>query len=257
MNHKNIIDLEFDDHIATVILNRPPVNAINDQWIERMNQILDEVISHGHISVLHIKSALKVFCAGADLDMMNKMLNSTQGQDEMIETIRRLQTVLFRLESISMVSIAEIGGAALGGGLELALACDLRVTADSARLGLPETNLGLLPGAGGTQRLSRICGEAIASRLILGAEIIDGVEALRLGLVQWSVPDEQLTEWTQNFLQHEGALPGHALAAAKSCIAASHIEDINGYERELEETRRLHNLAETQRRVRSFLDKSR
>jgi enoyl-CoA hydratase/carnithine racemase len=156
-----------------------------------------------------------------------------------------------------MVTLAEIGGVALGGGLELALACDLRVAADSARLGLPETNLGLLPGAGGTQRLSRICGEAIASRLILGAEIINGAEALKLGLVQWSLPDDQLTEWTNDFLQHEGALPEHALAAAKSCIAASHNEDIDGYELELEETRRLHNFAETQRRVQSFLDKSR
>src|SRR5690606_39776340 len=95
--------------------------------------------------------------------------------------------VLFR-----SVSVAEIGGHALGGGLELALACDLRIGALEARIGLPEVALGLVPGAGGTQRLARLCGPALARRLILGAETLDGRTAEQIGLLHWAAPKAEL-----------------------------------------------------------------
>jgi enoyl-CoA hydratase/carnithine racemase len=151
------------------------------------------------------------------------------------------------------VTIAEIGGAALGGGLELALACDLRIAAVEAKLGLPEARLGLIPGAGGTQRLTRLCGRPAAQRLILGAEVIDGATACDLGVVQWAVPRAELRERAAELARRVAALPLGALAASKACIAAAGEPGTGGYSLELEATRRLLTEPETRRRVEAFL----
>lgn len=199
-----MVGLDIAANTAIVTLNHGPVNAINEEWIEHFNRVLDEVEAHHNVSVLHLRSTLKTFCAGADLGLMRQLLGTPEGRDAMIDVIRKIQKVFLRLETLTAVTIAEIGGAALGGGLELALACDLRVVADSAKLGLPEASLGLLPGAGGTQRLPRICGDGVARRLILGAEVIDGRQAVELGLVQWAVSDDQLTSWTADLVARLG-----------------------------------------------------
>lgn len=247
------IGLDIDGAVATVVLDRPPVNAMDAAWIERMDHVLDELAGRRDIAVVHFRSALKTFSAGADLKAMRELLATAAGRDEMVEMVGRLQRVLSRLEDMGAVSVAEIGGAALGGGLEFCLACDLRVAAATARLGLPEAGLGLLPGAGGTQRLPRICGEAVARRLILGAEIVDGELAAALGLVQWSVSADELAGWTKDLVARLGALPPQALAACKACLAASSNDAVDGYALELTETRRLHDTAETQARVSAFL----
>lgn len=252
----DVINLSIDAGIASLVLERPPVNAFNEVLIEDLNNVLDQVEAQSDLSVLHIKSALKVFSAGADLTLMRDCLETPDGRDSMIGIVRELQRVFTRIENLNVVSIAEIGGAALGGGLELALACDLRVASEPARLGLPEASLGLLPAAGGTQRLPRICGEAVARRLILGAEVVDGSEAHRLGLVHWVVPAEKLASWTAGLAARLGSMPAEALASCKRCIAAAADDLADGYELELTETRRLHDVAETQRRVESFLMKS-
>ena len=252
-----MISLDITAQVATVVLDRAPVNAINEQWIAGLNSALDRIEADGGVSVVHIKSALRAFCAGADLKLMENLLDTPDGCDAMIGVVRDIQLVLARLEAIGAVSVAEIGGAALGGGLEMALACDLRVAGENARLGLPEAGLGLLPGAGGTQRLGRITGEAVARRLILGAEVIDGREAARLGLVQWVRPDGQLAAWTAGLVARLGALPAQALAASKRCIAAARDQTIDGYALELEETRRLHDHVDTQARIRAFLAEGR
>jgi enoyl-CoA hydratase/carnithine racemase len=148
------------------------------------------------------------------------------------------------------VTLAELCGRALGGGLELALACDLRIAAQDASLGLPEPRLGLIPGAGGTQRLPRIAGVAVAKRLILGAEVINGAQAAALGVVHWAVPSSELAARARQIARDIASLPAAALAEAKACIGAQ-----NGYERELEATARLLAQDETQRRVRAFLEK--
>src|SRR5207342_2828775 len=139
-------------------------------------------------TVLHLRSAQKVFCAGADLREVRERIDAADGPDRMYAYVAGIQRLYSRIERLSQVTIAEIGGAAMGGGLELALACDLRIAAAEAKLGLPEARLGLIPGAGGTQRLTRLCGPALAARLILGAEIIDGAAAERLGAVHWTAP---------------------------------------------------------------------
>jgi enoyl-CoA hydratase/carnithine racemase len=144
----------------------------------------------------------------------------------------------------------------MGGGLELALACDLRVAAADAKLGLPEVRLGLLPAAGGTQRLTRLCGPGTAKRMILGAELIDGAEALRLGLVQWTRPHEQLAGWTRELAARLGGMPRAALGASKRCIAAERDPTCDGFAAEIAATRELYDDSETRRKVSEFLTKS-
>ena len=248
-----MIKLTIESNVATVLLDRPPVNAIDHEWVQDMDHVLEQVESRDEVSVFHLRSACKTFCAGADLAMMQELLGTDGGCEAMVNLIRELQRVLARLEKIGVVSIAEIGGAAVGGGFELALACDLRVCSETARLGLPEAGLGLVPGAGGTQRLPRVCGEAVARRIILGAEVVDGTEAARIGLVHWVLPADELAQWSRVLAARLGSLPRQALTAGKRCIAASSDESVDGFEMELEETRKLYRHDDTRQRLMSFM----
>jgi len=250
-----MIRLTFEAPVATAVLDRPPVNAIDRAFVEDLDRVLAQVESRDDVSVLLVRSACKAFCAGADISLMREMVDTDDGRDAMVGLVRDLQRVLFRLEDCGVVTLAEIGGAALGGGLELALACDLRICGESARLGLPEAALGLLPGAGGTQRLPRVCGDAVARRLILGAEVIDGAEAARLGLVHRAVPDDRLAGEARQLAGAVAAQPAQALAACKRCIGASRDGSPGGFEMELAETRRLYGLAESRERIRAFLER--
>ena len=249
-----MISLVIEVGVAIVTLCRPPVNAINEEWIVRLDRVLDEVEAAAEVKVLWIRSRERVFCAGADLALMRERFGTAAGRQQMVDMTRRLQAVYARLESLGKVSIAEIGGAALGGGFELALACDLRTVADTAKVGLPEARLGLLPGAGGTQRLTRLCGEGTSRRLILGAEVVDGAQAVALGLSHWAAPAAELETLTRSVVAPISELPAAALAACKRCIDAALDESKDGFEVELAETGLLLASDETQQRVKRFLD---
>jgi enoyl-CoA hydratase/carnithine racemase len=241
--------------VRVATLCRPPVNALDGELLTRMDDLLTEVSAEPQVSVLHIRSDQKVFCAGADLALMRSRLETPKGIDAMVEQVRRLQMFFARLEAAPVVTLAEIGGAALGGGLELALACDLRVAAADAKLGLPEVSLGVVPGAGGTQRLSSLCGSGIAKRLILGAELIDGAQAQRLGIVQWVQPRERLAEWTRELATRIADMPRDALAASKRCIHAAGDANRDGFAEELTVTRDLYGRAQTRAKVAEFLNR--
>ena len=244
-----MISLAREGPLAVATLARAPVNAIDEQWLGRLDEVLGQAEG---ATVLLLRSSQKAFCAGADLELMRSRFDSAEGRARMVDFVREIQRVFARLERLPQVTLAEIGATAFGGGLELALACDLRIAAEDARLGLPEPRLGLIPGAGGTQRLPRIAGEAVARRLILGAEVISGAQALQLGVVQWAVPAKDLPDRALALAREIAALPAAALAEAKACIGAAH-----GYEHELEATLRLLARDETQSRVRAFLEKRR
>jgi len=250
-----MISLTIEGALAIATLCRPPVNAINEEWITRLDEVLGEVERAPAVSVLWIRSAERVFCAGADLALMRTRFGTGQGRQQMVDMTRRLQAAYARLERLGQVSIAEIGGAAMGGGFELALACDLRVVSDAAKVGLPEARLGLLPGAGGTQRLTRLCGDAMARRLILGAELAIGAEAVALGIAHWMAPAAELQSFTRAVAERIGALPPHALAACKRCIDSALDAGKNGYEVELAETGLLLASQATQQRVQAFLER--
>jgi enoyl-CoA hydratase/carnithine racemase len=252
-----LISLTIDGAVATATLARPPVNAIDEAWIARLLEIVRTVEDTRSARALVVRSAEKAFSAGADLALMRSRFESEAGRAKMVEFAGAMQRAYARLEESRIVSIAEIGGAAMGGGLELALACDFRIASANAKLGLPEARLGLLPGAGGTQRLTRLCGETVAKRLILGAEVVDGSEAARLGIVQWAVPADELICRAQRLATELATLPAESLAACKRCIGAAANGDGKGYELELEATGMLLASADTQGRVRDFLEKRR
>lgn len=241
------------DGIAALTLNRAPVNAISEEWLALFNEQLDLLSVRDDWCILHIRSDQKVFCAGADLNEVRERIDDPKGADRTFAFVGAMQRLYARIEAMPQVSLAEIGGAAMGGGLELALACDLRVASSNAKLGLPEAQLGLIPGAGGTQRLTRLCGRPVAARLILGAETLDGLAARDLGVVHWAFHPADLQRQTVEIVHRIAALPIAALAASKACIAAAVEPGRGGYMDELEATRRLLTDAETKRRVDAFL----
>lgn len=240
-------------NVLRVTLDQPPVNALSRALVEALDEIAEAVSADASISVLHLRSVGRAFCAGANLDEMRVGFSGAEGLGKQLDFVRRLQQVFERIERLDAVSVAEVGGHALGGGLELALACDLRIGAIEARIGLPEVELGLVPGAGGTQRLARLCGPALARRLILGAETFDGRTAEQFGLLHWAVPRAELAARAQALVERLAQLPRTALAEAKACIDCATRPGAEGFEHELASTRRLMTDAETKRRVAAFL----
>ena len=160
--------------VAELTLARPPVNAIDDAMIAALHRALDELAAQPDAQVLHFRSEGKVFAAGADLALIQSWKDAPSPGGALSAYIDRLQGLYHRIESLPQVTLCEIAGAAMGGGYELALACDLRIAAEEAKIGLPEVGIGLIPGAGGTQRLTRLCGRGVAARVILMAEPVDG-----------------------------------------------------------------------------------
>jgi enoyl-CoA hydratase len=246
-----LIDLGISEKIATITLNRPPVNGMNDEWVMRFHEVLDVLERRSDWNVALVRSALKVFCAGADLKQLR--VRFEKPIEEQIQAGKRYQALFARIEKLPQATIAEIGGAALGGGLELAMACDLRIASSRAKLGLPEVGLGLLPGAGGTQRLTWLCGRAIALRMILAAETISGDEAARVGLINWAVEETHVAEEARSRAQRYASMPRHAVAAAKAAITAATNPGADGFAVETEGVRALLQSRETRDLVAAFL----
>jgi enoyl-CoA hydratase/carnithine racemase len=249
----DLIHLKVAERIATATLNRVPVNAFNADMFKAFHAILDDLAARGDWSVLHIRSALKVFSAGADLAEISTHFSAADKMEAAAKVTRPFQELFQRISDLPQVSLAEIGGAAMGGGYELALGCDLRVAANEAKLGLPEVGLGLLPGGGGTQRLTWIAGPAVAARVILSADTVDGNSARELGMVQWAVPRAELEAKARELAQKVAGLHPLALAACKVCLRLARDPERDGFAAETEWTGRLLGTQETQRRVGDFL----
>ena len=247
--------------VAIITMEDPPANAISDAWMTSFHAAIDELLQKADCSVLHIRSALRIFAAGSNLKQTLQRMQNPGAQSVQMARVERLQSLFDRIESLPMVTLAEIGGAAMGGGMELALACDLRMVAREAKVGLPEVGLGLVPAAGGMQRVTNLCGRVVASRLVLGAETIDGAEALTLGLVQWAVPRAELEERARETADRIAALPRDALLAAKRCLLR-HDGLGNDLDKpaallDRETSAALNTNAETLERVRAFVEKTR
>jgi enoyl-CoA hydratase/carnithine racemase len=248
-----MITTERRGAVLVATLARAPVNAIDAPLLARLDAVVDAAEADAGIAVLHVRSALKVFCAGADLALMRDCLTGPAGAEAMVDVVREMQRLFARLEAAPFVTLAEIGGAAYGGGLELALACDLRVASHEAQLALPEVALGLLPAAGGTQRLTALVGPSLARRLILGGEAVSGAEAERLGLVQWSKPAAELADWSAALAARLATRPRAALAANKRCVALAEGGFDAGFAAEIDATRALYADPQTRARVSAFL----
>ncbi|MEJ8548399.1 enoyl-CoA hydratase [Brevibacillus borstelensis] len=176
-----------EDRIAVLSVNRPPANALSHETLKELEGLLDELENDALVKAIVVTGEGRFFIAGADIKEFTEL--SPADAEEMA---RRGQKLFDRLESFPKPVIAAINGACLGGGLELAMACHIRLAAPEAKLGLPELNLGLIPGYGGTQRLPRLVGRGKATQMILASEMIGGEEALRIGLVEEVYPLDQL-----------------------------------------------------------------
>ncbi|MDF2367127.1 enoyl-CoA hydratase/isomerase family protein [Sneathiella sp.] len=240
--------------VSEIVMGNPPVNAIDNKFMSDFHAALDRVEEVG-ATVMLIRSNQKVFCAGADLKSIQQHFQTDSGIDDMITYVQLMHKLFNRLEQFPAVTIAAINGAALGGGLELALSCDLRVAASEAKLGLPEAQVGMIPGAGGTQRLTRLCGPGIASRIILGCETVDGVEAVRIGLVEKNCPRADIDIISREWADRIGKLAKPALLASKECIYAYSDSAIDGYALELEKPRITMRSQEAQDRIVAFFSK--
>jgi enoyl-CoA hydratase len=251
-----LVHTESNQGVFTVTLDRPPVNALDDALVDALHAAVQAATADPEVCVLHLRSAARVFCAGADLALMERSIRTSKGLEQMLALVARLQELAWCIEAAPLVTIAELGGAALGGGFELALACDLRIAAHEAKLGLPEAGLGLLPAAGGTQRLTRLVGPGLARRMVLGAETVDGAAAERLGLVQWAAPRAELAQLARGHAERIATLPRAAIAGAKQCIAAAQDATRDGFAEELAQTRRLYQHPVTRARIAAFLARS-
>jgi enoyl-CoA hydratase len=184
---------EREDAVGVATLNRPEaLNAMTVVMLERLEQLLELAEADASLRALVLAaSGEKAFCVGADLKSRAQEYDEGAGEDPLAEAVKR---VFRRLERLARPTIAAIQGYCLGGGLELALTCDLRVAADTAQLGLPEARVGSMPGAGGTQRLTRLVGPARAKELMFSGGRIDAAEAYRIGLVNRVVPATSLQD---------------------------------------------------------------
>jgi enoyl-CoA hydratase/carnithine racemase len=207
------VRLEVDGGIGTIRLDRPPMNALNAQVQEEIRAAAAEATDRRDVSAVVVHGGEKVFAAGADIKQMQQM-----GFTDMVDRSAALQSSLTAVARIPKPTVAAITGYALGGGLELALCCDFRVCGDNAKLGQPEIQLGIIPGAGGTQRLPRLVGPSRAKDLVFSGRFVDAAEALAIGLVDRVVaPDDVYTAARELVGRYVGG-PAYALRAAKEAI---------------------------------------
>lgn len=211
-----LVDLERrTDGVAVVMLRRPDrLNALSSAVAADLLDAVGAAGADEGVRAIVVAGEGKVFCAGADI----AELDTLDGPHGFSAFVRKLTGALDALARCPKPSVAAIHGVALGGGLELALSCDLRVAGEGARLGVPEIKLGLLPGATGTARLPRLLPKAVAKQLLLTGEPLGAADAHRLGMVNHVVPDAQVLDAAMLLAAQLAALPPLALAAAKRLV---------------------------------------
>ena len=207
------VRLDAEDGIGTIRLDRPKMNALNAAVQEEIRAAAQEATTRGDVRAVIVYGGERVFAAGADIKEMAEM-----SYPDMVRRSRELQSAFSAVAEIPKPVVAAITGYALGGGCELALCADVRICADNAKLGQPEVLLGVIPGAGGTQRLSRLVGPAKAKDMVFTGRFVDAAEALTMGLVDRVVPAAEVyptaRDWAAQFVNG----PLLALRAAKEAM---------------------------------------
>lgn len=211
------IKKEIKDGIGILTISRPQaLNALNRQLLEEIGEAVKDLEKDSSLKVFLLTGEGKAFVAGADIAAMSQYT-----QKEALEFSQLGQDVFSSLESSRLISIALINGFALGGGLELALGCDIRYASTKAKLGLPEVSLGLIPGFGGTQRLARLCGTGVASEWVYSGDMFGADEALKMGVVTKVCEAEELFNEGMRIAGSIQSRGGSALSSAKSTIRKS------------------------------------
>jgi len=210
MNYEKI-HLELSDEIAIVTIDNPKANALSRQVLSELDHAFATIRKEESVRAVILTGAGKMFVAGADISELNKLTPL-----EAVDYARFGQHLMSRIENLSKPVIAAINGFALGGGCEIAMACTLRIAADVAKFGQPEVKLGLIPGFGGTQRLPQLIGFGPALELLLTGDMIDAIEAHRLGLVNHVVPVDELMDTAKKTAKSLASVGPVALTLAKN-----------------------------------------
>jgi enoyl-CoA hydratase/carnithine racemase len=207
------VRLEVEGGVGTIRLDRPPMNAFSRQVQEELKASAEEAARRADVRSVIVYGGEKVFAAGADVKEM-----ATMSYADMAPVARRLSACFGALSEIPKPTVAAITGYALGGGMEVALGCDRRIAGDNAKLGQPEILLGIIPGGGGTQRLSRLVGPSRAKDLIYTGRMVGAEEALAIGLVDEVVAPDDVYAAARRWAEQFASGPSVALAAAKAAI---------------------------------------
>jgi enoyl-CoA hydratase len=220
----NNLLLEVENGIAVVTINRPKsLNALNSETLAELSECFSDIEKRDDVKVLILTgSGEKSFVAGADIsEMVN---NDTIGGRKMALLAK---AAFEKLENMRQVTIAAVNGFALGGGCEIAMACDIRVASENAKFAQPEVGLGTIPGFGGTQRLARLVGKGRAKELIFTTDMIDAQEAYRIGLANKVVPLAELLDKCKEMAKKIMAQSSYAVSLAKAAINAGLDVDLN------------------------------
>ena len=228
-DYKNLT-LDVADEIAVLAISRPAaLNALNSETLDELEAVLSEIEARNDIKVVILTGGpdkkgneFKSFVAGADI---SEMVNFTAPEARAFGI--KASKPFFRLMEMRQVTIAAVNGFALGGGCEIAMACDIRIASENAIFGQPETGLGIIPGFGGTQRLARLVGMGRAKEMIFTCDNIDANEAYRIGLVNKVVPTDQLMETAKSMAKKIASKGSYANAVAKAAINNGYDMDIH------------------------------
>jgi enoyl-CoA hydratase len=231
MNYENIL-ISTENNIATITINRPTkLNALNKATIQELHTAFEAAEKNDAIRVIILTgSGEKAFVAGADIaEFANFSVTegaqlAQQGQELLFDFVENLKTPV----------IAAVNGFALGGGLELAMACHFRVASDNAKMGLPEVSLGVIPGYGGTQRLPQLIGKGRAMEMIMTAGMVPADEAYRAGLVNHVVPQAELLSFCNGIAQRILKNSPTAISQAINAVNANFKDGVNGYKTEID-----------------------
>jgi enoyl-CoA hydratase len=227
-----LISTQTEDGILTITINRPEkMNALNQQVLKELALVIEQVYSDRTIKAAIITGAgEKAFVAGADISEF-----LTLSEESGRELAKKGQVIFQRIECCPKPIVAAVNGFALGGGCELAMACHFRIASDNAKFGQPEVNLGIIPGYGGTQRLTQLVGKGKAIELMMSGDMISAADALMWGLVNYVVPQADLMAKTVAILQKIKSKAPLAVSRVIKCVNAAIDKEADGYELELDE----------------------
>ena len=246
-----LVRLEVEDGVGVIRLDRPPANAFDLAMGLELQDAIREADEIDEVGAIVVHGGPRLFAAGADIKAM-----AGWGPDEVRPSVQALGDACDLLEDIGKISIAAVTGFALGGGFELALACDLRYLADDASVGQPEIRIGVIPGAGGTQRLVRLAGPGVARDLVYSGRQLEAAEAKALGLVERVMPAAEVLGAALSDARSFTEGPRQALVAAKAAIgAAIRTPGAEGFRTERELFLRLFGTPDQREGMRAFLEK--
>ncbi|MCL4120464.1 UNVERIFIED_CONTAM: hypothetical protein GTU68_040052 [Idotea baltica] len=252
MSYKNLI-IDYDDNFAIITINRPKkLNALNSETIQELHEAFKELDAEKEtLAIVLTGSGEKAFVAGADISEF-----SDYSVEEGADLAAKGHRLVFDfIENLSTPVIAAVNGFALGGGLELAMACHFRIASDNARMGLPEVSLGLIPGYGGTQRLPQLVGKGRAMEMIMTACMINADKALAYGLVNHVVSQEELLDYCLEIAEKIINNSPVAIAHAIKVVNAGFKTNVNGYNSEIEAFGECFGTADFEEGTTAFLEK--